>query len=101
MVFTRAPRKDGDYDVIFAMRDIEDILREEAEKKKVLQDALNAAEHSNRAKTVFLNNMSHDIRTPMNAIIGFTSLAATHVNDPEIVTDYLQKFRYQVRICLV
>lgn len=93
MVFTRAPRKDGDYDVIFAMRDIEDILREEAEKKKVLQDALNAAEHSNRAKTVFLNNMSHDIRTPMNAIIGFTSLAATHVNDPEIVTDYLQKIQ--------
>ena len=47
------------------------------EKQKTdLQDALAAAQHANRAKTTFLNNMSHDIRTPMNAIIGFTSLAA-------------------------
>ena len=44
-----------------------------------------------RAKTIFLNNMSHDIRTPMNAIVGFTGLAASHVDDPEQVKDYLQK----------
>ena len=46
-----------------------------------LQDALAAAQHANRAKTTFLNNMSHDIRTPMNAIIGFTSLAAAHIDN--------------------
>ncbi|NBJ92048.1 response regulator [bacterium 1xD42-62] len=56
-----------------------------------LQDALAAAQHANRAKTTFLNNMSHDIRTPMNAIIGFTSLAAAHIDNKEQVQDYLTK----------
>ena len=49
------------------------------------------AEHANRAKTVFLNNMSHDIRTPMNAIVGFTALAASHIDHKEQVQDYLSK----------
>ena len=57
----------------------------------VLVNALNAAEHASRAKTTFLNKMSHDIRTPMNAIIGFTTLASTYVDDPEAVRDYLSK----------
>lgn len=62
------------------------------EKQKTdLQDALAAAQHANRAKTTFLNNMSHDIRTPMNAIIGFTSLAAAHIDNTEQVQDYLAK----------
>ena len=61
------------------------------EKQKALSDALIAAEHANRAKTAFLNNMSHDIRTPMNAIVGFTALAASHMDHPEQVKDYLQK----------
>ena len=56
-----------------------------------LEDALAAAQHANRAKTTFLNNMSHDIRTPMNAIIGFTSLAAAHIDNTEQVKDYLTK----------
>lgn len=65
--------------------------RELAESQKALSDALNAAEHANRAKTQFLNNMSHDIRTPMNAIIGFTALAASHIDNKEQVQDYLGK----------
>ena len=71
--------------------DVTEIVREEQEKQKALSDALIAAEHANRAKTAFLNNMSHDIRTPMNAIVGFTGLAASHMDHPEQVKDYLQK----------
>lgn len=56
-----------------------------------LQEALLQAESANSAKTAFLNNMSHDIRTPMNAIIGFTSLAASHIENTELVKDYLKK----------
>ncbi len=74
--------------------DIDDEKKMEArlEKQTIdLQDALAAAQHANRAKTTFLNNMSHDIRTPMNAIIGFTSLAAAHIDNTEQVQDYLSK----------
>ena len=56
-----------------------------------LETALMHAESANSAKTTFLNNMSHDIRTPMNAIIGFTSLAASHVDNKEKVKEYLSK----------
>ena len=65
--------------------------REFQEQRRMLEDALEQAQRSNRAKTVFLNNMSHDIRTPMNAIIGFTRLAASRIDDKEIVEDYLSK----------
>ena len=65
--------------------------RELAQSQQALSDALIAAEHANRAKTVFLNNMSHDIRTPMNAIAGFTALAASHIDNREQVQDYLSK----------
>ena len=65
--------------------------QELAESREALSDALNAAENANRAKTVFLNNMSHDIRTPMNAIVGFTALATSHLDDREQVRDYLGK----------
>ena len=58
---------------------------------KNLAEALSMAEAANRAKTTFLNNMSHDIRTPMNAIIGFTGLAASHIDNREQVQDYLGK----------
>ena len=59
--------------------------------KSNMYQALAAAEHANRAKTTFLNNMSHDIRTPMNAIIGFTALCTRSVDDPEKIKGYLNK----------
>ena len=65
--------------------------REFREQKRMLEDALKQAQRSNRAKTVFLNNMSHDIRTPMNAIIGFTDLAVSRIDNKEAVADYLSK----------
>lgn len=56
-----------------------------------LEDAVNAAQSANRAKSTFLSNMSHDIRTPMNAIIGFATLAAANAGNGEKVKDYLTK----------
>ena len=74
-----------------ARLELEEKNRELAESQKALSDALAAAEHANRAKTAFLNNMSHDMRTPMNAIVGFTALAASHIDNREQVQDYLGK----------
>ena len=71
--------------------DIDDHKKNELKRQKDLIDALAAAKHANNAKTQFLNNMSHDIRTPMNAIIGFTALAAGHIDEPEKIKDYLKK----------
>ena len=58
---------------------------------QALSDAVAAAETANRAKSTFLSNMSHDIRTPMNAIIGFTTLALSNIDDKDRVKDYLTK----------
>ena len=66
-------------------------IREKEEAEKALSKALDEAEQANRAKTVFLNNMSHDIRTPMNAIVGFTTLAESHIDNKDQVKDYLGK----------
>ncbi len=77
--------------LILGIRNADAEVQAEEERRKVLQDALAAAEHANRAKTTFLNSMSHDIRTPMNAIIGFTALAAAHIDNQKQVADYLEK----------
>ena len=61
------------------------------ESMAALQIEKDRADHANRAKSLFLSNMSHDIRTPMNAIIGFTALATTHIDDKERVVNYLKK----------
>ena len=79
------------YSMAFSLILIGMALTKEYRQRELLVDALNAAERANRAKTTFLNNMSHDIRTSMNAIIGFTALAAAHVDEPELVQDYLTK----------
>lgn len=77
--------------VLVATRDATAEKQAEKEQQDALRSALAAAEHANKAKTVFLNSMSHDIRTPMNAILGFTALATTHLDNAELVKDYLQK----------
>lgn len=70
------------------------VMSDRTKDKKInqaLEDAVNAAQSANRAKSTFLSNMSHDIRTPMNAIIGFASLAASNVENTEKVKDYIAK----------
>ncbi len=71
--------------------DVDEIVREKARQDALLKEALQAAEHANRAKTTFLNSMSHDIRTPMNAIMGYTELAKENIDHTDQVADYLDK----------
>ena len=80
-----------------ARLELEEKNRELAEGREALAKALAAEENANRAKTTFLNNMSHDIRTPMNAIVGFTELASSHIDNREQVQDYLGKISVSSR----
>ena len=86
--------KDTDTDDIMVMvvtKEITGAVKKQKEQTQALQDALMQAQHANKAKTTFLSNMSHDIRTPMNAIIGFTTIAVSHIDNKEQVRDCLQK----------
>ena len=76
--------------IVLGFAVVDDKIRAEQEQQRALKDALAQAERANRAKTVFLNNMSHDIRTPMNAIIGFTNIALKQEPKPA-VQDCLKK----------
>ena len=78
---------------LLAFMNVDDEIEHEMKQKKLLQDTLNMAESASHAKTMFLSNMSHDIRTPMNAIIGFTTLAQNHINDPAVMQTYLDKIK--------
>lgn len=75
-------------------------IREEKRQKELLQDALNAATAANRAKSEFLSRMSHDIRTPMNAIMGMTAIAGAHLEDQERIADCLGKINSSSRLLL-
>ena len=75
-------------------------MQEKIEKQnQELLKAARAAEDANAAKTAFLLNMSHDIRTPMNAIIGFMELLEKNQTDAEKRVDYLKRYRMQVPFC--
>ena len=82
---------DGRLAVVIGTRNIDDLIKKERQQEMALQAACEAAEAANKAKTDFLSNMSHDIRTPMNGIIGMTAIAAAHIDDKERVQDSLQK----------
>ncbi len=77
--------------MVLGVRCVDNIAKEEIEKRKALKEAFEEANRANNAKSEFLSKMSHDIRTPMNAIIGMTAIAAAHINDKERVQDSLSK----------
>ena len=90
------PLKDDEGNVtgmISCLRDIDDEIKKEFGVRQELENAMIAAEAANRAKSSFLFNMSHDIRTPMNAIIGFTDIAEKHIGDTERVKESLGKVK--------
>ena len=72
---------------------IQDEMSRELQQRRLFEGALDRARSADSAKSTFLTNMSHDIRTPMNAIIGFTNIAAAHLDDKERVQDALNKIR--------
>lgn len=92
--------KVGEFGFTLAFNDIDRMIREEQKKQRLLETALAAAEEANKAKTTFLFNMSHDIRTPMNAITGFRDLLEKHQDEPEKRQDYLDKIKYANEVLL-
>ncbi len=86
-------RKDGRNIAVIGTKSVDALVREEQKKQKALADALDAAEKANKAKSVFLFNMSHDIRTPMNAIIGYTDLLKKNVDNPELRDRYIENIQ--------
>lgn len=84
-------RMSGEHVVVVGTRNVDDIVKKEREQEAALRAAYDVAEAANKAKTDFLSNMSHDIRTPMNGIIGMTAIAAAHIDDRDRVYDALGK----------
>ncbi len=79
--------------IIAGFRNTDNIVNEEKEQQALIEEALAKAETANEVKTDFLNNMSHDIRTPMNAIMGMTNIAIENINDKDRVVDCLDKIK--------
>ncbi len=78
---------------VLAVRNTHAEMEEQLRQKQALQKALELAQHASAAKSTFLTNMSHDFRTPMNSIVGFTDLALEHADDPARMVDCLQKIK--------
>lgn len=88
-----AGTEDGNHGIVLGFRSVDADIRKEMEQNTLLEAALSQANRASKAKSVFLSNMSHDIRTPMNAIVGFTNLAITHIDQQEQVAEYLKKIQ--------
>ena len=93
--FVAGKRGDDGYctEVVWTTVDVNEQKKKELSQLNALEDAKRAAVEANCAKSSFLLNMSHDIRTPMNAIIGFTGLLEKHQEEPERRQDYLNKLK--------
>lgn len=83
--------KINDEDVVVGFRSIDEEMKKEKENNEILENALKEARYASKVKSDFLSNMSHDIRTPMNAIVGFTQIAINNINNKPKVHDALLK----------
>ena len=92
--FVSIPSDGTDMMAVIGFSDVSKKVEDEKNHRARLQDALNQAENASKSKTDFLFNMSHDIRTPMNAIIGFNGMAKKHIEDKDLVLEYLDKVSY-------
>lgn len=90
-VLVRSSSQGRPLTVLYAAQDVTESKQKEAMEHRALQDAYQAANHANAAKSDFLSRMSHDIRTPMNGIMGMTNMAVSHIDDRERVLDCLKK----------
>lgn len=77
--------------IVMGYRRVDEEIQREMEQKQMLEEALNSANLAMVAKNTFLSNMSHDMRTPLNAIFGYTTLAKKNINDRTAVQNYLDK----------
>ena len=91
MSVSRIDSAGEDVEIAIGFSNVNMEIRHEMEQRKLVENALAQAQHANSAKTTFLSNMSHDMRTPMNAIIGFSAIASNHIDNPERVKDCLEK----------
>ncbi len=82
---------DGDHQIVMGCRRVDHELRQEMERRQMLAEALEKANLAIVAKNTFLSNMSHDMRTPLNAIFGFTALARKHIGQDDEVMNYLKR----------
>ena len=78
-------------EVILCFRDIEEEKQAQLNYNKLLQDSLKTSQEIAKTKNMFFSNMSHDMRTPLNAIIGLSELASNHLSSPDKIKEYLQK----------
>ena len=84
-------QQEGVSQVVMGFRRVDGEFQQELEQKRLLAEALNNANRAIGVKNTFLSNMSHDMRTPLNAIFGFTALAKSHRGDPDAVRGYLER----------
>ncbi len=89
--FVNVGSQDHISQVVLGCRRVDDEIRQQTEQKRLLEDALEKANLAIAAKNTFLSNISHDMRTPLNAIFGFTSLAKLKLHDLDAVQGYLEQ----------
>src|SRR5699024_8129339 len=81
-------------EAVLCFREVDEEKKAQLKQIQLLRESLNAAKESEESKNSFFSNMSHDMRTPLNAIIGLTELAQKHLEEPDKIREYMGKIGY-------